>query len=223
MSGDIFFGKGQTTLITGARTRLGAAFASHMEKRGYTVLRHSHINTPGFLQADLGKPSGVNTLLTQLTTPVNVLIANAAVLWKDDDNTKSMWRINNTSPRALALGLAERWPTAGGVIIFITDAQPPEDKSFSRYRASKRALQKAIIPLAWRLAPNWRVHAIAPGAVLQAPTESLAHFEAMRAKAPLGGISISDLTGALDFLLTAPKVTGLTIAVDGGSRLSISG
>ncbi|MFN5609339.1 MAG: SDR family NAD(P)-dependent oxidoreductase [Holosporales bacterium] len=219
MSGNIFFGKGQTALITGGRTRLGAAFATHLEQRGYAVLRHSHTNTPGFLGADLGKPSGVHTLLAQLSAPVSVLIANAGVLWRNDDNTKAMWRVNNTSPRALALGLAARWPDAGGIIIFITDAQPPEDEAFSRYRASKRALQKALLPLAQQLAPKWRVHALAPGAVLQAPTESLEHFETMRAKAPLGGIGINDLTGALDFLLTAPKVTGLSIAVDGGSRL----
>jgi len=72
--------------------------------------------------------------------------------------------------------------------------------------------------LAQALAPDVRVNAIVPGAVLPPDDASPAALDRAARRALLGRLGTpDDVVGAVRYLLTAPFVTGTTLIVDGGN------
>lgn len=204
--------KKQTALVTGGRIRLGAHIADHLEASGWAVLRHSSTPESGFISADFRDAAAVARLFEQLP-PLDCVVHNAGVLWKNQhDAGGAIQQINTDIPLALA-----RHVRGGGTQIFIGDADPTTDPDFSAYSASKITLRTAIPKLAAELIPQWRVHLLEISALLRAPTESVEHFEALRAEALLGGITFDDMTTTIDFLLNSERLTGQIISLDGGA------
>ncbi|MCA3269828.1 MAG: NAD-dependent epimerase/dehydratase family protein [Thalassospira sp.] len=204
-------GEMQTVLVTGGRIRLGAHIAQHLEAQGWTVLRHSSTAEPGFLHADFGNEAAVSRFAEQLP-PLDCVIHNAGVLWRDRQGKELIQQINRLTPLALA-----RLVRGSGMQLFIGDADPTHDPDFSSYSASKIMLRKEIPALAAALIPRWRVHLLEINGVLRAPTESIEHFEGLRSQAPLGGITLDDITDTIDFLLRSKRLTGQIISLDGGA------
>lgn len=139
----------------------------------------------------------------------------------------ALFRVNASAPLQLAESFAARRRAAGDVsradIIFITDyvtATAPE--AFTAYAASRAAAQYAVTSLARRFAPEGiRVNAIAPGYVIPAPSQRQTHFDALCASTPLkGAVPVADITAAVCFLLGASSVTGQTLYLDNGARLT---
>lgn len=116
---------------------------------------------------------------------------------------------------------ASAWP-GGGVIINITDIHAERPlKNYPLYCAAKAGLLGLTRALAVDLAPQVRVNAVAPGAILwpeqgddfpqPAREQIIAHALLRRSGTP------QDIARAVRFLVfDAPYVTGQVINVDGG-------
>jgi len=69
------------------------------------------------------------------------------------------------------------------------------------------------------LAPRIRVNAIAPTVTLVSGPQGRANFaEAQTMNALARGVDVSDLVGALRYLIATPTVTGQTLTIDSGQR-----
>jgi pteridine reductase len=98
-------------------------------------------------------------------------------------------------------------------------------KHYAAYCAAKAALVSLTESLARELAPRIRVNAIAPGHVLWAEggTMTATQRDAEIARIPLGRLAKPEEIGiAAAFLLSdaSAYITGATLPVDGGLRLS---
>jgi dihydromonapterin reductase/dihydrofolate reductase len=107
-------------------------------------------------------------------------------------------------------------------IIHITDinVENPTPR-FDIYGTTKAGLHNMTLALAKKLAPNIKVNAIAPGPVLFTESHSEEVRQAMMDETPLareGGAEPVYL--AIKSVLDNPFLTGVSIPVDGGRRLS---
>ena len=93
-------------------------------------------------------------------------------------------------------------------------------KGLSVYSATKAALHGFTRSLARELGPqNIRVNAIAPGFFESAMVDHLTPGQksTITRRTPLRRLAeVGDLVGAVEFLLSAPSITGQVLAVDGG-------
>ena len=93
---------------------------------------------------------------------------------------------------------------------------------YSIYSAAKGGLKAITKVLAKELAPDIRVNAVAPGAILEPPgrtwtPEELANIVS---KIPLNRIgNESDIANTVKFIVDSKYITGQTINVDGGRSL----
>jgi NAD(P)-dependent dehydrogenase (short-subunit alcohol dehydrogenase family) len=96
--------------------------------------------------------------------------------------------------------------------------------NYLSYGLAKNALFAATTTLAQALAPRVRVNAVAPGPALPNTHQDAETFARLSRAMPLGrGPSPEEIAEAVLFLAHARSVTGQTIAVDGGQRLSWRG
>jgi NAD(P)-dependent dehydrogenase (short-subunit alcohol dehydrogenase family) len=96
--------------------------------------------------------------------------------------------------------------------------------NYLSYGLAKNALYAATTSLAQALAPRVRVNAVAPGPALPNTRQDAEAFARLSSAMPLGrGPSPEEIAQAVLFLASARSVTGQTIAVDGGQRLSWRG
>ena len=92
------------------------------------------------------------------------------------------------------------------------------------YSIAKAGLAAMTRSLALELGPEVRVNAVAPGAIAWPEDDKVENAERKRivATTPLGRIGDpGDIAQAVHFLVSAPFVTGQTIAVDGGRSIFI--
>jgi NAD(P)-dependent dehydrogenase (short-subunit alcohol dehydrogenase family) len=93
--------------------------------------------------------------------------------------------------------------------------------NYLSYGLAKHALYAATTTLAQALAPRVRVNAVAPGPALPNTRQDAETFARLSRAMPLGrGPSPEEIAEAVLFLAGARSVTGQTVAVDGGQRLS---
>jgi NAD(P)-dependent dehydrogenase (short-subunit alcohol dehydrogenase family) len=89
------------------------------------------------------------------------------------------------------------------------------------YGLAKSALHAATTTLAQALAPQVRVNAVAPGPALPNARQDAETFARLCRTLPLGhGPTPEEIADAVLFLAAARSITGQTITVDGGQRLS---
>lgn len=194
------------------------------------------------LKADLLLEDDVQALLPAsvkaLGAPVNVLVNNASIFEGEDyfSADRNSWdrhvESNLRAPFVLTQALAAQIPDplqderneplAQGLIVNMIDQRVRKlTPDFPSYSIAKMGLWTMTRTAAQALAPKVRVNAIGPGPTLQSIHQSDAQFAAQRAQTLLQrGANPSDITGALQFFLTAPAVTGQLICVDGGQHLA---
>lgn len=241
-------------LITGAARRIGACIAEHFHHHGYRTIIHCHhsiddanalaarLNTSRsgsaeVLQADLGNMDEIQSLATSALScfgTVNVLVNNASRFYRTPTGsiTPQHWHdlmaSNAQAPLFLSQALAPTLRANRGSIVNLTDMNINKGMSgFSTYTMAKAALQAMTRSLARELAPEVRVNAVSPGAILwpQHASDPLLHAEAQQeilAGIALGRLgSEDDIASAVFFLADqAHYITGQTLRVDGGRALS---
>lgn len=223
-------------LITGGSKRLGLQFALKTLELGFSAVIHyrsdiSEVlkaisakelnNRVYFIQHDLSeKPELI--LDKALNLPINLvgLINNASIFTegnlRDIDDLKKIIWINALVPAQINSCFAEK--IKKGWIINITDAiiEKPNSR-FQNYRISKQLLQQLTRQQAYLFAPNLRVNALAPGAMIPASSEDQHYFDSLSEIIPMHTTGdIRSLMNAYEFLIKSPYITGETIRVDGG-------
>lgn len=236
-------------LVTGAARRLGAAIARRLHAAGYDLAlhyRHSaadmaalvaqlEAERPGSafaLQADLAEYDRLPELVAHTLGRygrLDALVNNASAFSPTPLGTitpadwDAQFLINARAPLILAQAAAPHLKTARGAIVNLVDIyaeRPLRDHVV--YCMSKAALVAATRSLALELAPEVRVNAIAPGAILW-PEEGKAEAakSALLARTPLARTgSEDDIAEAVLWLLQgAGYTTGHVLPVEGGRLL----
>ncbi|MGY6588340.1 MAG: pteridine reductase [Wenzhouxiangella sp.] len=238
-------------IITGAARRIGATIAEFLHRRGLSVVIHyrgsadaaqalverlngQRAGSAIAVQADLADPSAPETLLKAAIDQfgrIDVLINNASAFYPTPvgEATQAHWddlfASNVRAPFFLSQACAPHLARRGGAIVNLVDihALVPMQRH-SVYGMAKSGLVMQTRALAKELAPDIRVNAVAPGAILWPENEdSPEAAEAILDRVPLGHQGRpEDIAGAVTFFaLDAPYVTGQILAVDGGRMLNM--
>ena len=237
-------------LITGSARRIGAAIARRLHAEGFDLALHyrgsademqslaSELDSarPGSvltLQADLSGFDRLPELVAQAVGRfgrLDALVNNASAFQPTPVGTTTpqqwddLFASNARAPFFLAQAAAPHLKAARGAIVNLVDiyAERPLG-GHTVYCMAKAALLMATRSLALELAPEVRVNAVAPGAILWAENEtSEAKQQAMLARTPLARTGTPDeIAEAVRWLLRdATYVTGQVIRVDGGRTLA---
>lgn len=241
---------GRSALVTGAARRVGAAVARTLHAEGANVMIHCHRSlapaqqlaadlnalrgdSADVVQADLCDTAALPQLVAQTCQRfggLDLLINNASSFYPTPlgSITVAQWDdllgTNLRAPLFLAQAAAPELRRRGGMLLNIVDIhglRPLRDHTV--YCAAKAGLIMLTRGLARELAPEARVNAIAPGAVLW-PLQGMdeERRERILEQTPLGRTgSPEDIARAVLFFATdAPFVTGQILAVDGGRSIS---
>jgi len=187
--------EGKTALITGGATRLGRAIALALAAEGMNLLLHYHRSARparqtqkeaesfgvrvSLLKADLGKFSGIQSLLRQAfrhSRKIELLINNAAIFYKTplgqvkEKDWDAFQNVNLKAPFFLseAIGLRMVKQKEGKIINLADWSVYRPYTQYLPYCASKAGLVALTQGLARALAPHVPVNAIAPGPILPA-------------------------------------------------------
>ncbi len=236
---------GGVALVTGAGHRVGRAFAVALGARRMHVAVHYNsadaearetvrlIESAGgeatLFKADLATVDGPETLLESVTSSLgklDVMVNSAAVMLRTPvgeitvEQWDMMFALNLRAPFFLCQS-APKTMNAGGVIINISDLAAFETwPAYIPHAMSKAGVVKMTESLSRVLAPDIRVNAIAPGAILLPAEWDDDAARKFSSTTPLQRIgSPQDAVEAMLYLVDAEFVTGETIVVDGGRRV----
>lgn len=236
-------------LITGAGRRIGAALAADLHGRGYRVALHyqnsaaeasalcadfnrTRPDSAIALQADLAEPARRDALIPAVLANfgrLDVLINNASSFFptpvgsSSDGDWDVLFDANARAPFFLSQAAAPHLARHKGCIVNLLDifAERPKP-AHALYGMAKAAQHMLTRSLALELAPDVRVNAIAPGAILWPESgKSDAQKQAILDATPLARIGdVADICKAARFLIEdAAYCTGQILAVDGGRLL----
>jgi pteridine reductase len=240
---------GQTALVTGAARRVGAQIARTLHAAGARIMIHCHHSADEAQQlvaqleqlragsaamcvADLCDTAALPGLIASTCErfgALDLLINNASSFYPTPlgSVTLAQWEdlmgTNLRAPLFLAQAAAPELRRRAGLLVNIVDIhglRPLRDHSV--YCAAKAGLIMLTRALARELAPQVRVNAIAPGAVLW-PEHGMddERRERILEQTPLQRPgSPADIARTVLFFATeAPFVTGQVLAVDGGRSI----
>lgn len=236
-------------LITGSARRIGAAIARRLHAAGFDLLLHyrqsqrematlcatlnaERADSTHAVAADLADADAPARLVAAAMAHfgrLDALVNNASRFFDTPVGNASaadwdaLFGTNARAPFFLAQAAAPHLRAARGCIVNLTDiyAERPLP-NHPLYCMSKSALAMMTQALARELAPDVRVNAVAPGAVLW-PDAGKAEIEqrALLQRTPLARVGTpDDVAEAVRWLIQdAPYCTGQTIRVDGGRTL----
>lgn len=241
----------RVALVTGSARRIGAAIARRLHAAGFDLALHyrgsgaqmqalcaeleaARAGSVLSLQADLDHPHSWESLVADTVGRfgrLDALVNNASSFEATPvgstrlQDWDALFSSNARAPFFLAQAAAPHLRATRGAIVNLVDiyAQRPLPRH-TVYCMAKAALVMATRSLALELAPEVRVNAIAPGAILWAEAEppSAAQQQAMLARTPLGRTGTpAEVADAVHWLVQgASYTTGQVIAIDGGRSLA---
>ena len=239
----------KTVFITGAAKRIGKEIALSFKEMGWNIIIHynsseedafnlakeinnTNKNSAITVQGNLDVEEDVNGIIKEVLNAfpsVDLLINNASTFYPTpiDDISEEHWKklvgSNLKGPLFLIQGLKQKLKESKGSIINITDTNLSKGvANYSIYSAAKAGLESITKGLARELAPEIKVNAIAPGAMLEPP--DVTWTEEQKSKViesiPLKRMgSEKDIAEAVKFLAQSQYITGQIIKVDGGRSL----
>lgn len=236
-------------LVTGAAHRLGNAIARRLHADGLNLALHFRTPRPELetlrndleaarpgstvcLQAELDDATRADWLIAQTIARfgrLDALINNASTYAASPvgqvraEDWDRLFASNARAPFFLAQAAAPFLAAQGGAIVNMTDIQIQQPrKGYAVYTMAKAALDMATRALALELAPQVRVNAVAPGAILWEPGADQARRDDLISRTPLARTGTpEEVAEAVRWLLRdAPYITGQTLAVDGGRLVS---
>ena len=241
----------KTILITGAAKRIGASCARLMHAEGYKLIVHYQnseaeaialidslnsirAESAWGLRADLSNSAQLRDLAVRVLDRVDSLdglINNAAQFFPgnvadvNEDSWNKLFDSNLKAPFFLTQALLPALTKAQASVINIVDIYGQRPLAgHAVYSMTKAALIAMTHSLAKELAPNIRVNAVAPGAILwpEAGHDQNAQIELLSKVALQRCGEPEDIAKAVRFLmLDAPYVTGQILNIDGGRSLFI--
>ncbi len=239
----------KTIFITGAAKRIGKEIALTFKELGWNIIIHynsskkdaddladqinkDNPNSAKTVQGNLDIKEDVQKILSEVSDAfpsVDLLVNNASTFYPtpideiSEDHWEKLVGSNLKGPLFLIQGLKEKLKESNGSIINITDTNLTKGvANYSIYSAAKAGLEAITKGLARELAPEIKVNAIAPGAMLEPP--DVTWTEEQKSKVvesiPLKRMgSEKDIANTVKFLAHSEYVTGQTIKVDGGRSL----
>ncbi|MCX4188442.1 SDR family NAD(P)-dependent oxidoreductase [Methylophaga sp. OBS4] len=232
-------------LVTGTGRRVGLHMAKRLHQDGYTVLAHYRSLTKGVqeltdrgiatIQADFSRREAILDFVGHLQVrceSVRAIIHNASTFIPTESDLvqasvqyEQFFLVHMMAPFLINQGLVglmrgERNDPADIVHITDINVENPTPE-FDSYGTTKAGLHNMMLVLAKKYAPRIKVNAVAPGPVLFTESYPEEIKQQMMAETPLareGGAEPVYL--AVKSLLTNPFLTGVSIPVDGGRRLS---
>ena len=234
-------------IITGGATRIGAAIAKRLARRGVEIVIHfnksksnaeklkkelSKKQTKVYLvKGDLSKEPDVNKILRFAKSKLkyfDCLINNASLFENDkleNFNTVS-WdrhlRTNLRTPALLSKEFAKNIKGKNNNIINIIDQRVFKlTPYFFSYTISKTGLYTLTKTSAMSLAPNIRVNGIAPGPTMKNKRQTDKHFKKQYMATPLKRqVDVEEICNAVDFFIKNRSITGQVLAIDSGQNLN---
>ena len=236
-------------LITGAAQRVGAVLVRELHRHGYCVLIHYHQseraanalcqdlnrqreNSAAVIQGNLLDPAVITTLASSAAARfgrLDLLINNASSFYPTPVGaiTLEQWEdlmgTNVRAPLFLSQALAPALRITRGCIINIADIHADRPlKNHTVYCIAKAGLIMLTKSLARELAPEVRVNAVAPGAILWPDNNNPEQQEHILSRIALQrpGTPLAIANAVLFLATNADYVTGHVLAVDGGRTLS---
>ena len=238
----------KTVFITGAARRIGAALARDLHAHGMDII--IHYNTSGseakaiadslnglrgnsafLLQSDLLRIDDYTKLIgsvLEFTGRLDVLINNASVFYPTlvGKTTPQQWEevigTNMKIPFFLSQACREPLRKTRGCIINIADIHGEMPlKNYPVYSAGKAGLVMLTKALSRELAPDIRVNAVSPGAILwpENMDEAVRKLIVSRTLLKRKG-DPQDIADAVRYLIhNADYTTGQILTIDGGRSL----
>ena len=239
----------KTIFITGAAKRIGKEIALCFSEMGWNIIIHynsskndaqvladeinganqdSAITVQGNLDVKEDVEKVINKVRDAFPT-IDLLINNASTFYPTpiEDISEEHWDklvgSNLKGPLFLIKGLKDKLKESKGSIINITDTNLSKGvANYSIYSAAKAGLESITKGLARELAPDIKVNAIAPGAMLEPPDVTWTEEQKSKviSSIPLNRMgSEKDISEAVKFLAKSSYITGQIIKVDGGRSL----
>ncbi len=238
--------RGRAALVTGAGRRLGRAIALALGARGMRVAVHYSSSAAGAhdtaaeieragggafpVEADLTEPAAPARLVEDVAARLgglDVVVNSAAVMLRTPvgqvttEAWDAMFALNLRAPFFVAQAAAPHLARARGAIVNLADLAAYETwPAYVPHGISKAGVVQMTRALARTLAPEVRVNAVAPGAVLLPEGWSDDSAGRLMDSTPLARLGDpADVVQAVLYLLDADFVTGETIVVDGGRHV----
>ena len=234
----------RTVLVTGGSRRIGAAIVRALASAGHRVVIHHHQphdDDAAALAHELDAAGErIATVAGDLADPVAIFraareamhgtidgLVNCASVFEfdrppafDPALLASLTATNLSAPVALACELAKQEGLGDGAVVNLLDQKVANlNPDFFSYTCTKIALEGATTMLAQALAPRVRVNAVSPGLTLPSGDQSDAEFAAVAGENLLRRpVPTDEIARAIEYLLTAPGVTGQNLFVDNGQR-----
>lgn len=238
--------KGRIALVTGGAHRVGRALSTALAEAGMRVAINYNsasaeadalvreLTAAGHecraYRADLTQGDAPKSLVESVVRDfggLDVLINSAAVMQRTpvDDVTVTTWdsmfALNLRAPFFLAQASRPHLRDAKGCIVNLADLAAFETwPEYIPHGITKAGVVQMTRALARAFAPEVRVNAIAPGAVLLPDAwdeATRAHFASTTPLRRIG--SPDDVVQAMLYLIRADYVTGDTLLVDGGRHV----
>ncbi len=236
----------RVVIVSGGSSGLGAALVEHFLARGDTVATFSrgrnavierldaaHSSDGRFLwqsvdASDADALQGFARSVLRRYGRIDALVNNVGVgvegllTLTTDSMLQQALAVNLGGVIALTRGCAKGMLAARrGSIVSISSVNALRGhKGLSVYSATKAALHGFTRSLAREVGPQGiRANVVAPGFFESAMVEHLSPTQkaTIVRRTPLRRLaSVSDLVAAVEFLLSAPSITGQVLAVDGG-------
>ena len=235
----------KAALITGGAVRIGMEISLNLARMGYDIALHYNSSEKEALatreqilktgagcelfRCDLSSPHDAIELVPKARESFGglcVLVNNASVFenigFRDvtPEFLETDLAVNFKAPFFLSQSFAAE--TDGGLIVNFLDTRVRKNPvEHFCYNLSKKCLYHLTKMLARELAPDFRVNAVCPGAVLAPPGFGEDYLRRMARGTPMKRPgSVEDIINAFNYLLENNYVTGECLFVDGGMSLT---